>query len=70
MPNAKKESLKKPVTGKNNAPRRTATKRRKEPLTLVLPTGQANKDAIRSFMTDCLVPVLAKEFIRQRGKEQ
>jgi hypothetical protein len=33
---------------------------------IVLPTQPTNTDAVRAFMRDCLVPILAKEFLRQR----
>lgn len=43
---------------KNSAPR------------IVLPAQKTNVDAIRSFMHDCLVPILAKEFLRLRDSTQ
>jgi hypothetical protein len=71
MPNAKKKKLTSEPDTKNKqltSPR--VTKRKKRAATFVLPVVQADGEAIRSFMTDCLVPVLAKEFMRQRGKAQ
>ena len=66
-----KKTYKKANTRNSQAPdRATAKKGRKDPLRLDLPTGQADEEAIRSFMHDCLVPILAKEFMRKRGKVQ
>jgi hypothetical protein len=54
-----------PVT-RNTAPRLNDGDRRKGTSKLALPRGESDVDAIRSFMVDCLVPILAAEFLRQR----
>ena len=41
-------------------------KLRKGAYRLVLPVGEPSPDAIRSFMLECLVPLLAEEFLRRR----
>jgi len=45
---------------------------RKGAVTLELPVQEPNIAAIRAFMNECLVPLLAEEFLRrrQRGDEQ
>jgi len=70
MPNAKKKSTPTTDTGNKPTAPRTTKRRKKEPTTFVLPVVQRDGEAIRSFMTDCLVPILAKEFMRKRGKVQ
>ena len=42
------------------------TRSRKRSTKIVLPTQPTNTEAIRAFMLDCLVPILAQEFLRQR----
>jgi hypothetical protein len=42
------------------------TKLRKGAYRLALPAGEANPKAVRSFMRECLVPLLAEEFLRRR----
>jgi hypothetical protein len=39
---------------------------RKGKVTLELPVREPNIEAIRAFMNDCLVPLLAEEFLRSR----
>ena len=46
------------------------TKQRKNPTRIALPIKEANTEAVRSFMHDCLVPILAKEFLRLRDSAQ
>ena len=42
------------------------TQSRKNSYQLVMPTGEPDRDALRSFMFDCIVPLLAEEFLRRR----
>ena len=42
------------------------TMQRKNATRIALPIKEANTEAVRSFMLDCLVPILAKEFLRRR----
>ena len=42
------------------------TKQRKNATRIALPIKEANTEAVRSFMLDCLVPILAKEFLGRR----
>jgi hypothetical protein len=42
------------------------TKLRKGACRLALPEGKPHPDAVRSFMLDCLVPLLADEFLKRR----
>jgi hypothetical protein len=42
------------------------TKQRKNATRIALPIKEANTEAVRLFMLDCLVPILAKEFLRRR----
>ena len=42
------------------------TKLRRGTPQIVLPVKETNVDAVRSFMFDCLVPILAQEFLRRR----
>lgn len=44
----------------------SATKLRKGTPQIVLPAQEINVGAVRSFMLDCLVPILAEEFLRRR----
>jgi hypothetical protein len=44
----------------------SAIKLRKGTPQIVLPVKETNLDAVRSFMFDCLVPILAQEFLRRR----
>jgi len=34
---------------------------------IILPTQESNPDAIRAFMRNCMVPILANEFLRLRN---
>lgn len=43
---------------------------RKRAPSFILPTRQTNAEAVRSFMIDCLVPILAKEFLRLRSSSE
>ena len=45
---------------------KSSTKLRKGAYRLVLPVGEASPSAVRSFMLDCLVPLLAEEFLKRR----
>ena len=45
----------------------TATTPRKGSPRIMLPVQETNIEAVRSFMRECLVPILAKEFLRQRS---
>lgn len=44
----------------------SATKLRKGTPQIVLPVKEFNVEAVRSFMLDCLVPILAEEFLCHR----
>lgn len=44
----------------------SATKLRKGTPQIVLPVKETNVEAVRSFMLDCVVPILAQEFLRRR----
>lgn len=44
----------------------SATKLRKGTPQILLPVKETNVKAVRSFMLDCLVPILAEEFLRHR----
>jgi len=55
------------MTATSNAvPQSKDQDRRRGTSKIALPRGEPDVDAIRSFMIDCLVPVLAEEFLRQR----
>lgn len=41
-------------------------KSRKGSYRLALPVGESDFEAVRSFMLDCLVPLLADEFLKRR----
>jgi hypothetical protein len=45
---------------------RVTTQRRGNPR-IVLPVKETNIVAVRNFMLECLVPILAEEFLRRRG---
>jgi hypothetical protein len=44
----------------------STSKLRKSAYRLVLPKGESSPSAVRSFMLDCLVPLLAEEFLKWR----
>ena len=64
---ALKSHPKKPLT-----PPPTKSQARKGPYMLALPVKEPNVEAVRTFMLDCFVPILAKEFLlrRQAGGQQ
>jgi len=41
-------------------------KTRKGSYRIEMPTGEPDADALRSFMHDCIVPLLAQEFLKRR----
>jgi hypothetical protein len=45
----------------------TKTKPRKGSYVLVMPTGEPDPEALRSFMFDCVVPLLAEAFLKRRA---
>jgi hypothetical protein len=42
-------------------------KPRKGSCRIVMPTGKPDAEALRSFMLDCVVPLLADEFLKRRS---
>ena len=48
----------------------SALKLRKGTPRIVLPAKEVNDRAVRSLINDCLVPLLAQEFLRRRGSAE
>ena len=55
-----------PAPASRTAPHRTRSCKRSPQI--VLPTQPTNTEAVRAFMRDCLVPILAQEFLRRRDE--
>jgi hypothetical protein len=46
----------------------TPTTRRNDSPRIALPVQEMNVHAVRNFMLECLVPILAEEFLRRRDR--
>ncbi len=65
MPSQSKIVLK-AASGPDSDPTATRPKPRKGTPRVELPVREPNVDAVRAFMRECLIPLLAEEFLRRR----
>jgi hypothetical protein len=70
MPELKKASSK----GSNNEKKRIRqhgiVKAGRKPLTIAIQVGESDERAIRGFINDCLIPILAERFMSDREKKK
>ena len=48
--------------------RNETTKTGRRPSPMIVQAGESDEGAIRGFINDCLVPILAKQFMSEREK--
>ncbi len=48
--------------------RRETARAGRKPLTMIIQAGESDEIAIREFINECLVPILAEPFMSERGK--
>jgi hypothetical protein len=68
MPELKKTSSKGSNNEKKPIRQHGTAKAGRKPLTIAIQAGESDERAIRGFINDCLIPILAERFLSDREK--